>query len=174
MKPRVENIELPALEKTYAIRYLQANLSPGTVNFVAPAAGTTLIVQCRDPLDPPRRALKDALCEWLRAKAREHITPLLSQLAQEHGFPPPSGVRIAFQKSRWGSRSTTGVVSFSALMMFFPPDLLRHVVLHELCHIRHMNHGMAYQTLLKQTDPKTPLYEMQLKKAGVFMPDWIK
>jgi len=174
MRPRVETIELRALEKTYSLRYLQANLPPGTVNFVAPAAGTTLIVQCRDPANPPGRALKTELFEWLRTKARGHVTALLTQLAPEHGFPPPTGVRIAFQATRWGSRSTSGVISFSALTMFFPPDLLRHVALHELCHIRHMNHGMAYQVLLKQLDPKTPLHEAQLKKAGAFVPEWAK
>jgi len=173
MNKRVESIELRALERTYTIRYLQANLSPGTVNFVAPAAGAVLIVQCRDPLNPPRKALTEALLEWLRAKAREHIVPLLTALAHEHGFPPPSGVRIAFQRSRWGSRSTSGVISFSALTMFFPPELLRHVAMHELCHIRHMNHGMAYHTLLKQLDPKTPLHEVQLKKAVALIPEWI-
>ena len=173
MKPRVDSVELRALGRTYAIRYMQANLPAGTVNFVAPAAGATLIVQCRDPANPPRLAFKEALRAWLREKARAHIAPLLSQLAREHGFEPPSAVRIAFQRSRWGSRSTTGVISFSAFTLFLPPELLRHVAVHELCHIRHMNHGMAYQTLLKQLDPKTPLHEEQLKKAGAYLPEWI-
>ena len=173
MTPRVETIELRALQKTYFIRYLKANISPGTVNFLAPLVSTVLLVQCRDPLNPPRRALKDALCEWLRALAKTHITELLMTLARENDFPPPTAVRIAFQRSRWASRSETGVISFSALTLFFPPELLRHVALHELCHIRHMNHGLAFQTLLSRIDPKASLYREQLLKAGTLIPEWI-
>ena len=139
---------------------------------MASAANTVLTVQCRDPANPPQTALKTALCEWLRAKAKTHITELLYKLARENGFPPPTSVRIAFQRTRWGSRSTSGAVSFSALTLFFPPDLLRHVALHELCHITHMNHGIGFQTLLTRLDPKTPLYRTLLPGAATYIPEF--
>ena len=173
MTPRIESFVLPALQKTYFIRYLKSNITPGTVNFLAPAASTVLLVQCRDSLNPPRKALKDALREWLRSLAKTHISELLETLARENGFTPPSGIRIAFQRSRWGSCSTSGVISFSALTLFLPPELVRHVALHELCHTKHMNHGLAFQTLLTRFDPKTALYREQLPKAGNMIPEWI-
>ena len=172
MKARIETVELRALGKTYGVRYIKANIPAGTVNFVASAADAVLYIQCRDPSEPPRRALGAALRVWLRAEAKRFLPDFLMKLAVENGFDAPSGVRIAFQRSRWGSRSETGVISLSALLLFFPPELLRHVALHELCHIRFMNHSITFQTLLSRLDQKAALNQALLRKANDFVPDW--
>ena len=173
MQPRLDEIELRALSLRYELRYHQANLPPGRITFVAPATGVALYIQCRDPASPPRAAVEAALREWLRAKAKTHLPKLLNQLADDAEIPRPTSCRIAFQRTRWGSRSTSGVISLSAALLFLPPELLRHVLLHELCHIRHMDHGLAFQTLLKRLDPATPLRAPQLAKAGAYVPEWL-
>ena len=169
---KIELIELRALGETHQIRYLRANLPAQRINFAAAAATRTLLIQCRDPEAPPHAAVIEVLREWLREKAKRFLPDYLNQLADSAELPHPAACRIAFQRTRWGSRSTSGVISLSAVLLFLPPELLRHVLLHELCHIRHMDHGLAFQTLLKRLDPQTPLRAPQLAKAGAYVPDW--
>lgn len=53
-------------------------------------------------------------------------------------------VSIRKQVSRWGSCSSKGNLNFNCLLMLCPEDVRDYVVVHELCHRRHMNHGDAF------------------------------
>ncbi len=63
--------------------------------------------------------------------------------ATPHEFWPK---RIALRDttSRWGSCSSTGTMSFSWRMAFAPADVMRYVVMHELAHVRHMDHSPEF------------------------------
>ncbi|MDR1337827.1 MAG: M48 family metallopeptidase [Rickettsiales bacterium] len=58
-------------------------------------------------------------------------------------FHPPR-LSIKDTSSRWGSRSSTGTISFSWRLAFAPYDVMRYVVMHELSHIKHMDHSAAF------------------------------
>ena len=61
------------------------------------------------------------------------------------GVPP---WRHRYMKSRWGSCSTSGRVSLNTHLVKLPAALIEYVVLHELCHMRHMNHSPPFYELL--------------------------
>lgn len=76
----------------------------------------------------------------LRAKARELLPPLVENYAAILGVQP-AGVTITGARTRFGSCSPKNRLSFSFRLMDWPMAAIEYVVVHELAHIRHKNHG---------------------------------
>jgi predicted metal-dependent hydrolase len=85
--------------------------------------------------------------ERLRAQAKQFLPPRVQTLAQRHGFSY-SGVSIKNIRSRWGSCSATNNLNFSIYLMYLPDEQVDYVILHELCHTVHKNHGTRFWDLL--------------------------
>ena len=62
-------------------------------------------------------------------------------------------VFIKNSKSRWGSCSSRGNLNFNYKLIFLPPEVLDYVVVHELCHLRHFNHGPEFWALVAEVLP---------------------
>ena len=63
----------------------------------------------------------------------------------------PKKVIIGECTSRWGSCSSSGNLSFCYRLVMAPKPVIESIVCHELCHLRHLDHGPAFQHLLRQT-----------------------
>lgn len=61
-----------------------------------------------------------------------------------------SGPRIADQKSLWGSCTPDGLISLNWRLVMAPPEALRYVVIHELCHRRHLDHSPRFWRLVEK------------------------
>jgi predicted metal-dependent hydrolase len=57
------------------------------------------------------------------------------------------------QRSRWGSCSSKGGLSFNWRLVLAPHDVLDYVVVHEICHLVELNHGPAFWALVKRRRP---------------------
>lgn len=77
-----------------------------------------------------------------------------------------SRITIRDQKTRWGSCSSTGTLSFNYRLMFAPPRVLDYVVVHELCHLTHMNHSKDFWNLVSSVQPDYKVYRTWLKEHG--------
>ncbi|MDE7199770.1 MAG: M48 family metallopeptidase [Lachnospiraceae bacterium] len=75
-------------------------------------------------------------------------------------------VTIRDQKTRWGSCSARGTLSFNWRLMLAPPAVLDYVVVHELCHLTHMNHSPAFWALVESVCPDYRIYRKWLKEHG--------
>lgn len=73
-------------------------------------------------------------------------------------------VRMGRQKSRWGSCSRHGTLSFNYLLLFLPPALLDYVVVHELCHLKEFNHSEKFWDLVAKTIPEWRKLRKELKR----------
>jgi predicted metal-dependent hydrolase len=62
-------------------------------------------------------------------------------------------IRIGDQRTRWGSCSTTGTLSFNWRLVLAPPQVLDYVVVHELCHLRVHDHSPQFWALVEQRRP---------------------
>ncbi|MBQ3195516.1 MAG: M48 family metallopeptidase [Clostridia bacterium] len=68
--------------------------------------------------------------------------------------------------SRWGSCSSKGNLSFNALLMLAPPQVLDSVVVHELCHLKQMNHSKQFYVEVLKYYPQYNIWHPWLKKNG--------
>lgn len=101
----------------------------------------------------PRRKLAETEeTEALRREARKVLPVRLAELAAEHGFEY-NQVRIKHNVSNWGSCSELGNINLNLNLMRLPEHLRDYVMLHELCHLRHLDHGPAFQALLASLCP---------------------
>lgn len=86
-------------------------------------------------------------------------------------FAPLTGgtftrITIRDQKTRWGSCSAKGTLSFNWRLMLAPPAVLDYVVIHELCHLTHMNHSKAFWALVESACPDYRTHRKWLKDHG--------
>lgn len=75
-------------------------------------------------------------------------------------------VTIRDQKTRWGSCSSNGTLSFSFRLMMAPPRVLDYVVVHELCHLTHMNHSKEFWNMVETILPDYKEHRKWLKENG--------
>ena len=94
-------------------------------------------------------AERDALERKLRREARKVISDRIAVRAQDLAVEP-RGLQIRDQKSRWGSASRNGNLSFSWRLVLCPPEVLDYVVVHELAHLRWGGHGVRFWRLVER------------------------
>ena len=97
---------------------------------------------------PPTEAELRALKE----KARAVLPEKVAKYSQIMGLTP-TGVKITSARTRYGSCSSKNSLCFSCFLMNAPEAAIDLVVVHELCHIRHKNHGPAFYALLASVLP---------------------
>lgn len=77
-----------------------------------------------------------------------------------------TSVTIRDQKSRWGSCSSRGTLSFNYRLIFAPLPVLDYVVVHELCHLTHMNHSREFWDKVASIMPEYKVHRQWLKDHG--------
>ena len=75
-------------------------------------------------------------------------------------------ITIRNQRSRWGSCSSKGNLNFNCLLMLFPEEVMDYVVVHELCHRKHMNHSAAFYAEVEHVFPEYCKCQKWLKENG--------
>jgi len=93
-----------------------------------------------------------AIDRWYRREARARIQPVVTAEGDRLGLRAKK-VRIGNQRSRWGSCSTSGTLSFNWRLLIGAPEALRYVVIHELVHLEHHNHSRRFRAALTEAMP---------------------
>lgn len=88
----------------------------------------------------------------MRARAKAELPPRLSELAALHGFKY-NKVFIKNNLSNWGSCSSLGNINLNLRLVTLPDELRDYVMLHELCHLKYLNHGPQFHALLESVCP---------------------
>lgn len=78
----------------------------------------------------------------------------------------PNKIGFRFQKTKWGSCTSQKHITFNCLLVKAPPYVLDYVVVHELCHIKQMNHSAKFYALLASVLPDYKQAEKWLKTEG--------
>jgi hypothetical protein len=75
----------------------------------------------------------------------------------------PAGLVIRSMKRRWGSCSNKGMITLSTELIKFPDKYIEYVIVHELCHLKHHNHGSNYYALLTELFPEWKVVRKEMR-----------
>ena len=112
----------------------------------------------------PTKIPKKRLESFLKNTAESYILPRTHQLAQEMRLKFKK-VSLRQQKTRWGSCSSQKNLNFNWRLVHFEPKVIDYVIIHELAHLKHMNHSKAFWSLVAQFDPDYKKHRKALKEA---------
>ena len=112
---------------------------------------------------------QERFTEEERNELRERARPVFE--ARVDRFAPLLGVSrgkitVRTQRSRWGSCSAQGNLSFNALLLLTPPEVLDYVVVHELCHRKEMNHSSRFWAEVERLVPDWRKHRLWLRRNG--------
>ncbi len=105
------------------------------------------------------------LTDWLKGQAKDDLLRASLAYAEAMGVSFRN-LSVRDQKSRWGSCSATGQLSYSWRLVLAPPYVLDYVAAHEVAHLRHMNHGPQYWRLVLRHCPHAAASRKWLKANG--------
>jgi len=190
---RPARIELPAVGRAYDVRYepgagaLRIHTQHGPTQHAHAAAaehclqpaGAQAPGACaRDGVLFVRggvhedRALASALRRWLSSFALQELGRALHAVAKEGGFEYRR-LQVRRQRTRWGSCSASGTISLNMCVMFLSPAVLRYLLVHELCHTRHMNHSARFWALVARYAPDYERLDRELLQGWQRVPGWM-
>lgn len=115
--------------------------------------------------DSEQETVRAALEAWYRRQARGVFAERLAVCNARYGFTY-GRVTIKEQKSRWGSCSRKGNLNFNWRLLLAPPPVLDYVVIHELCHLKELNHSPRFWRLVAQTCPDYATHRAWLRRHG--------
>lgn len=111
---------------------------------------------------------RQLLERWFRKQASRILTDKAEKFGTLVGVSFGT-VRIKDQKSRWGSCSSKGNLNFNWRILMAPEAVCDYVVIHEVCHLKHMNHSPEFWLLVGTVCPEYRRYRKWLKERGKWL-----
>ncbi len=108
---------------------------------------------------------RDQVLVWYQIQAKNHITSRVDDLAKNFGIAYKS-IKIRDARTRWGSCVTGGLLNFTWRLIMAPAAVVDYVIIHELAHVRHMNHSARFWREVGQMMPDYMDHERWLKENG--------
>ena len=159
-------IHLPTIDRVVRVRYKFVADSK-SIRYHYAAGVLTLTGQTRSD-----KLCVKALRRWLSTTARGEFEPRLRALAILTEAPFKK-IQIRAQRTCWGSRSSTGTISINLCLLFLPAELTRYLMIHELCHARHMNHSKRFWRLVERFEPDYLALDRRLTDSWRQVPTWL-
>jgi predicted metal-dependent hydrolase len=161
---RPQEIELGLLGRRWSVEYVA-----GRRVRAEETAGDRLRLHAPALTD---RHASQALVPWLTRLAQRELAERLQSLAGEIDIDY-ARLSVRRQRTRWGSCSTRGTISLNVCLMFQRPAVVRYLMIHELCHRRHMNHSRRYWSLVASFEPGWKPLDVELLKGWQHVPAWV-
>ncbi len=145
---------------TQDVSDVSAKIHKTSVHIILPTTISRESPECQS-------VVRELYVQVLQKEAREYLPQRVKELAHNHGFIYTS-VRITSAKTRWGSCSAKNAINFTWYIMKLPLHLIDFIILHELCHTVHKNHGEKFHALLdKCTAGKAKAYSKELRTFSI-------
>jgi predicted metal-dependent hydrolase len=153
---------LPFLGKNYRLTVHHADDQKRS-NVCIKEGSAEIILNVNPNVAP--KAKKAILEAWYRFQAREIIHEKADYFARLLGVSY-SDIRIKDQKSLWGSCSAKGNLNFNWHIVMAPENVLDYLIIHELCHLRFMDHSVDFWQLVESMHPTYKTARKWLKDKG--------
>ncbi len=109
-----------------------------------------------------------ALDEAIKVIAQRELPKIATDMASQAGLPLKS-VTLSSARTMWGSCTSDGRVRLNFRLLQLPPELMRHVVAHELAHLVEFNHSRRFWVIVEGLDPKTEMHKRGIKAYSVLL-----
>jgi predicted metal-dependent hydrolase len=159
-------IELPAVSQSVRVRY-EKRADAGSVRYRHNDGVVTLSGKTGED-----KLCVDALKRWLASTAKKEFLPRLESLSTRTDNPFAK-MHVRGQRTCWGSHSSTGTISINYCLLFLSPELLRYLMIHELCHARHMNHSRRFWQRVGRFEPDYRRLDRELGESWKSIPAWL-
>ncbi len=116
----------------------------------------------------PSEHAEERLVGWLKKNAKRIFGSIASRRAAEMGASYPS-LTVTSAKTRWGSCSYNNALHFSFRLLYAPVPVIDYVVVHELAHTFHKNHGRAFWRTVEKFVPDWRAKRDWLKEKTMLM-----
>jgi predicted metal-dependent hydrolase len=114
-----------------------------------------------------QKAIRKAIIEAWRIEAKKYLPDRVRRLALEHGFKFGK-ISLRNAKTRWGSCSYTNNINLNIQLMRLPDHLIDYIILHELTHTVHRNHGRSFWSLLDNISGNAKKLNREIKKYNLY------
>lgn len=158
-------ISLPVLAEEWCVEYQLCDIR--TTLFERPQKELVIVGNIQD-----KALCRRLLTRWVKLKAKKHLPMHLLSTSQRTGLPFEK-TTIRSQKTLWGSCTSDKSISLNYKLIFLPTALVVHVMIHELCHTKHLNHSERFWLLVGSFDERWQEHRRALRKADTYIPDWI-
>jgi predicted metal-dependent hydrolase len=114
--------------------------------------------------------VRDAAQAWLMRQAKRVFTERLDHFAPQLGVAY-NRLRLSSAGTRWGSASVDGTIRLNWRLIHLKMDMVDYVVVHELSHLRHMDHSANFWNVVAEVMPDHALRRRALKQSGLALED---
>ncbi|HEY5622904.1 MAG TPA: SprT family zinc-dependent metalloprotease [Gammaproteobacteria bacterium] len=159
-----QTIELPATSGRWEVRYRSGADDQARIRSTEGALEIRSAVA-----DEP--VIHELLRQWLLSQARFHLKPWAWREADRLGVAP-NQIQVRTQRTRWGSCSPKGNISLNASLLFLPSELVRYLLVHELCHLRHLDHSARFWRAVARFEPDYKALDKRLTESWSAVPVW--
>jgi predicted metal-dependent hydrolase len=162
-----DQLALRAIDQLWEVEYQPTGFSRVTLT---EKGKSKLILRGNTNNEELCRAL---LQQWLTHKAYQRLVPWLWSISQKLELPFHKA-SIRGQKTLWASCSQQCNISLNYKLLFLPPELVRYVFVHELCHTVHLNHSARFWALVEEKDPNYKAIDKELRTSSNYVPGWLE
>ena len=164
--------QIPLVQKTYVtgdiFRYLGGEVvlrvCSGATKGVSLTDGK-LLVRVPTRVKKREQFVLAELQTWFRHQAEIALPIRVDHYAKMVGAEPVM-IKVRRYKARWGSCNSRGEVTFNWLIMVAPTVVVNYVVVHELCHLLHLNHSPNFWETVERTMPDYRQHRRWLRLNG--------
>jgi predicted metal-dependent hydrolase len=162
---RPHAIDLPALCESWPVEYRETRAR--TVVARTDRSGRIVVSGAVEDA----RACQAALRRWLARRAKRTLLPWLESVSEETGLRF-SDMGLKNQRTRLGSCTADGRITLNCKLLFLPRELVRYVLIHELCHTLVHNHSSRFWAMVRRYEPKTDALRGRMRDGWRSVPVW--
>jgi len=160
-----ETLDLRLIEESWEVFYTEIQESSSTNLELKEQQDRIIKVQGNAKQINDSVLVAKRLNQWCRKKAQNTFNTMLQEQAELYGFHYQR-LSIRAQKTRWGSCSHQKNINLNCKLLFMPEDVVKYVMIHELCHTIEMNHSSRFWALVEECDPHYQTHKRELKRLG--------
>ncbi len=133
----------------------------------AKVKGDALVVSYPEDTDEDSLSSLSNIISRTLAKAVFHeFSELVHQINRNHFGEYINDIRLKYNRSNWGSCSSNNNLNFSTRLLLAPLDVITYVIVHELAHLKELNHSSRFWNIVESVMPDYQKKEEWLKKFG--------